>query len=188
MAVPGGAKDTRGDGILRDSSGRPVSHPFLGQKIAAFSGPMAGGGEYDAASMAGRWTLLVAWGLWCHDSRNDMDNIAAVAAFAESRPDLDFVSVHVPYSPDHLDILYRGHGSVAAFFEAEGISFPTVLDETGDLRASLGVQWTPTYLLVGPDLIVEGFRTDISVSGEGALQAFLDEVAARTGPVSVFQR
>lgn len=177
MAVPGGAKDTKGDGILRDANGRPVSHPFLGQKIAAFSGPKADGGAYDGASMAGRWTVLVAWGLWCHDSRNDMDNISAVAAFAEGRPDVDFISVHVPYSTDELDSLYRGHGSVAAFFEAEGISFPTVLDETAELRAKLWVQWTPTYLLIGPDLTVEGFRTDISVSGEGALDAFLAEIS-----------
>ncbi|MEM8634307.1 MAG: TlpA disulfide reductase family protein [Pseudomonadota bacterium] len=176
-ALPATADDTRDDGILRDETGRPVTHPLIGMPLPDFDAPTADGGVFDSAQLEGQWTILVAWGVWCHDSRNDMDNIAAVASRAHDTENLEFVSVHVPWTPDHLDTMYRNYGSVSGYFDARGVSFPTILDETTDLRAALQIQWTPTYLVIGPDLKVRGYRTDLSRSGDGAVDRFLGRVA-----------
>lgn len=174
--LPDDAEDLRGDGILRDSSGRPVTHRLLGERLPDISGQLVGGESIDAADLAGQWTVIVAWGVWCHDSRNDMDNISHLADRLEDTTDVDFLSVHVPYTPAHLDTMYRNHGSVSGYFEHRGVSFPTLLDETGDLRAYLEVDWTPTYLVVAPDLTVRGYRTDLSISGDNAVEAFLKSI------------
>ncbi|MEM9668581.1 MAG: TlpA disulfide reductase family protein [Pseudomonadota bacterium] len=180
--LPPSAEDTRDDGILRDSTGRPVLHDLLGERLPDMQATRVGGDGFTTSDLAGRWTILAVWGVWCHDSRNDMDNIADLAGRTEHMDDLDFLSVHVPYSADHLDSMYRQHGSVDRFFEARGVSFPAVLDETAELRAALKIEWTPTYLLVGPDLTVHGYRTDFSKGGDSAVETFLEDTQKlRTG-------
>ena len=52
-----------------------------------------------------------------------------------------------------------------------------MLDTDGSLREALKISWTPTYLLVSPDGVVRGFRTDLSVAGEQPVKDFLRDVA-----------
>ncbi|MEL7128955.1 MAG: TlpA disulfide reductase family protein [Pseudomonadota bacterium] len=182
-ALPVGAEDRRDDGVLRDESGRPVTHRLLGKILPTFEAPKVGGGTIRSLDLEGRWTVMVVWGVWCHDSRNDMDNIAAIATHYESDDAVDFISVHVPQNKETLDKMYRNYRSVAGFFDDRGVSFATALDETADLRASLQIDWTPTYLLIGPDLTVKGFRTDLSKGGETAVADFIGAVDARVAHV-----
>jgi len=175
-ALPASATDRRGDGVLRDGTGRPVTHSLIGQTLPSFSGSRVNGQVFESAALEGRWTIVVAWGVWCHDSRNDMDDIASLSDRVAVTKGLDFVSVHVPQSAEHLDRMYRDYGSVRGFFESHGVSFPTVIDETGSLRQTLQIAWTPTYLVICPDLTVRGFRTDLTKSGDGALDTFLTRV------------
>ncbi|MEO0881891.1 MAG: TlpA disulfide reductase family protein [Pseudomonadota bacterium] len=174
--LPDDAVDRRGDGVLRDTTGRPVGHDLLGQRLPDVSAKLADGADFSSDDLRGRWTVLVAWGVWCHDSRNDMDNIARLATHLSELDGIDFLSVHVPQSADHLDRMYRTYGSVEGYFEARGVSFLVMLDETSDIREVLKVQWTPTYLVIDPDLTVRGFRTDISKGGDGAWETFLQDV------------
>jgi len=180
LVTPDGrAIEASSKSIPRDSTGRPISHALIGQKIPTFQGDRVDGDPFHSDELAGQWTLIVAWGVWCHDSRNDLANIAAVADFA-AEEQIGFISVHVPYSADHLDILYRKYGSVDAFFGVNEVAFDTVLDETAEVRSALAIEWTPTYLLVAPDLTVQGFRTD----GPETLAAFLSAVQARIDQAS----
>ena len=174
--VPQSAKDSREDGVLRDRDGRPVRHGLLGQALPAFEAASLTGELVSSADLAGQWTVLAAWGVWCHDSRNDADNINALARALAAESGIEFLSVHMPYSADHVDIAYRGFGSVEGFFEAEGVDWPVIVDEDASLRDALQIEWTPSYLVVAPDLTVRAFRTDFSVAGEGAVAAFVDDV------------
>lgn len=179
MALPSYAKDSRDDGVWRDSSDRPVRYPLLGQTLPGFELPMARDeGTFTTESLRGQWTVMAVWGLWCHDSRNDADNINALGEALSQTADIDFVSLHVPYSAQELDILYRQYGSVENFFALEEISWPVALDETSVVRDELQIQWTPSYLVIGPDLTVEGFRTDFSVGGDDEMEAFLSDLQA----------
>lgn len=179
--APETAANVRADGILRDETGRPVTHPLLGQPLFQFEAPLLGGGKFSSDDLRGRWTVMVFWGVWCHDSRNDAENIAAVSGHFAQMPDIGFMSLHVPFNREHLNKRFGDHGSVEAYFEAAGYSWPTALDEEGILRNWQKIQWTPTYLVIGPDMTVEAYRTDLSISGEGALERFITEVEALAG-------
>ena len=59
-----------------------------------------------------------------------------------------------------------------------GEVYPTALDTDGALREAFAISWTPTYLLIGPDLTIRAFRTDLSVGGQRAVRMALDEARA----------
>jgi len=170
------AADTRDDGILRDETGRPVTHDLLGQSLIQFEAPLVGGGTFESENLRGQWTVMTFWGVWCHDSRNDAENIAAVAEHFADHPDVNFMSLHVPYNRDYLDQRFGNYASVEAYFEDAGVSWPVALDEESILRNWQKIRWTPTYLVIGPDMTIEAYRTDLSVAGEGAVERFIDEV------------
>lgn len=174
--VPASAKDSREDGVLRDRDGRPVRHALLGEVLPEFEAETLDGAIVSSAEFAGQWTVLTAWGVWCHDSRNDAAHMNALAETVAAEAGLGFLSVHMPFSAEHTDISFRDYGSVAGFFEARNVSWPTIIDEDASLRQRLHIEWTPSYLIVGPDLTVRGFRTDFSVAEEGALAAFVEDV------------
>lgn len=176
--LPETAGDTRGDGVLRDETDRPVTHNLLGQPLFQFEAPLVGGGDFDSDSLRGRWTVMVFWGVWCHDSRNDAANIAALAAHFADQDAVSFMSLHVPFKREYVDKRFGDYGSVEAYFEDIGLSWPTALDEESILRNWQQIRWTPTYLLIGPDMTIEAFRTDLSVAGEGAVQDFIADVSA----------
>ena len=126
--IPQSATDSRDDGILRSESGRPVTHDLLGKPLFQFEAPQIGGGIFNSDSLRGKWTVMTFWGVWCHDSRNDAENIAAVAAHFADHPDVQFMSLHVPYNRDFLDKRFSKFDSVEAYFEDRGLSWPTALD------------------------------------------------------------
>ncbi len=174
--VPVSAKDSRKDGVLRDKDGRPVRHALLGQVLPEFRAKALDGRTVSSADLAGQWTVLAAWGVWCHDSRNDADYIDALAKAVGAENDIEFLSVHVPFSAEHTDIAYRDYGSVEGYFEAREVSWATIIDEDASIRERLQIKWTPSYLVIGPDLMVRAFRTDFSVADEGAVATFLEDV------------
>lgn len=176
--TPVTAADTRDDGILRDETGRPVTHELLGQPLFQFEAPFVDGGTFNSDSLRGKWTVMVFWGIWCHDSRNDAQNISAVAKYFANHQAVQFMSLHVPYNRDYLDKRFGDYDSVEAYFTDAGVSWPTALDEESILRNWQKIRWTPTYLVIGPDMIVMAYRTDLSVAGEGAVERFMDEVEA----------
>ena len=92
--VPVSAKDSRKDGVLRDKDGRPVSHALLGQVLPAFRAKALDGRTVSSADLAGQWTVLAAWGVWCHDSRNDADYIDALAEAVDAENDIEFSQLH----------------------------------------------------------------------------------------------
>ncbi|MEO1029480.1 MAG: TlpA disulfide reductase family protein [Pseudomonadota bacterium] len=176
--LPDSAKDSRDDGILRDKSGRPVTHPLLGQSFPEFEAQFSDGREFSSTSLDGQWTVMTIWGVWCHDSRNDAENIAAVAEHFGAEADFNYVSLHVPPSRERLDRRFRKYGSVDGYFEERGLKWPVVLDETADIREAVQISWTPTYLVIGPDRTVLGYRTDLSVvEGEAAISDFIEDVS-----------
>ncbi|MEQ9506231.1 MAG: TlpA disulfide reductase family protein [Hyphomonas sp.] len=185
---PEGAADTEGDGILRDADGRPFSYGLLEQTLPAFTAPMADGSEFDSTRLT-RWTVIAIWGTWCHDSQADGPYTAALERAVAQDPDLDFVSIHLPPSAEDAtpDEMFGDYGSLEAYFESAGYTLPTVLDRDGSLRELLQVRWTPSYLLVSPDRVVRGFRTDLSVAGDQPVKSFIQDIARVRGEVGKAQ-
>ncbi|MDX1294573.1 MAG: TlpA disulfide reductase family protein, partial [Hyphomonas sp.] len=175
---PTPAEPRNGERIARDADGRPYSHALLGQPLPALSGKMADGSTFDPASLD-KWTVIHVWGLWCGDSMADAPYTAALVTAIGQDPDLDFLSIHVPYTANHTEPtqMFGKHASLAAFFRSKGYSFPTLVDDDATLRQALQINWTPTYLLVDPDGVVRAFRTDLSVAEGEPVKDFLRDVA-----------
>ncbi|MEM9738410.1 MAG: hypothetical protein AAF829_00950 [Pseudomonadota bacterium] len=173
---PETARDIRGDGVLRDADERPYGYAFLGNPLPEFTAPRVNGPDWSPRQID-KWTIIDVWGIWCGDCMADAPYAAALSQAVDQDPALDFVSIHTPPSLRRADEAFGDFGSVEAYFEEAGYSYPTVLDIDAGVRTALQIAWTPTYLLVSPDGIVRGFRTDLSVAGGDPVKDFLQDVA-----------
>lgn len=177
-AAPEGAADTKGDGVLRDANNRPFHYALLGEKLPDFTAPTADGGTFESATLD-RWTVIDVWGAWCGDCVRDAPYADALQRAIAQDPDLDFLTIHVPASATRAtpEEMFGKYGSLEAYFGAMGFTLPTVLDMDGSLRETLKIGWTPTYLLISPDRVVRGFRTDLSIDQDQPVKTFLQNVA-----------
>lgn len=171
-AVTGGAHD------------RPIEYALLGQPFPQFTATMADGQAFDS-SVLNRWMVIQVWGVWCGDSKRDGPYAAALATAIEQDPDLYFLSIHVPENATSTSDkdMYGKHGSVSAYFAEKGYSYPVVLDTDASIRDLLKINWTPSYILISPDGVIRGFRTDLSVAGGEPVKDFLKDVARVKGDV-----
>jgi thiol-disulfide isomerase/thioredoxin len=172
------------DGIVHDGHDRPLEYELLGQKFPQFTATMSDGQDFDS-SVLNRWMVIQVWGVWCGDSMRDAPYAAALATAIEQDPDLYFLSIHVPQNTETTsdEEMYDTYGSVEAYFENKGYSYPTVIDSDASIRDLLKITWTPSYILISPDGVVRGFRTDLSVAGGEPVKDFLKEVARVKGEV-----
>ena len=175
--VPATAEISRDDGVPRDADGRPYTYPLLGQELPSFTGETVGGGRYSSDDIS-QWTVIDIWGLWCGDCMADAPFVAEVAARIARDDELGFISIHTPPNAARADEAYGKFASVDAYFNAKGYSYPTVLDTDASLRDLLQIGWTPSYLLVSPDGVVRGYRTDLSVAGVTPINDFFGDIAA----------
>ncbi len=181
---PPGAADTRKDGVMRDAEGRPFSYALLGQKLPAFSGTLADGSAFNSASIK-KWTVIDVWGIWCGDCMADAPYVDALTRAIAQDPELAFLSIHVPANRNRAtpEEMFGKFGSVSAYMKEKGYAYPVIIDADGALREQLQIAWTPTYLLVSPDGIVRGFRTDLSVAGSEPVKDFMRDIARVRGEV-----
>lgn len=171
-------------GMPHDTEERPVAYALAGRKLPAFTAPLSTGDTFNSAEIY-RWTVIHVWGVWCSDSRADGPYTTALERALAQDPDVDFVSVHVPQNADKIatEEMFARHGSLEAYFDSAGYSFPVVLDQDASIRAALQITWTPSYLLVSPDGVVRGFRTDLSVAGGEPVKDFIRDIARVRGEV-----
>jgi thiol-disulfide isomerase/thioredoxin len=156
--------DGNGEAV-RDADRRPYGYALLGAEIPDFSLATPDGRPVTREDLRGRWTVLDFWGIWCSDCRTDAPLTRELARLSEADPVIDFLAVHTPPSRARADEAFGPFGSVESYFGSIGGGYPTVIDTDADARERFRILWTPTYLLVGPDLKVRAFRTDISAGG-----------------------
>ena len=175
--IPADADLSRGD-VPRDSYGRPYTYEGLGEPLPQFTGELAEGTSFSSSQLAGKWTVIEVWGIWCHDSRNDAPYAAALSRALLQDPEVDFMSIHTPQNADRSDKALRGYDSVSAWFVEKGWQFPTLIDADASIRETLKIRWTPTYLVIARDLTVQGFRTGLYKTSETAVEDFVENIAA----------
>jgi thiol-disulfide isomerase/thioredoxin len=183
---PEGARiDERG--IARDSYGRPFGYTLLGQPVPEFTAARPDGTAFTAADLRGKWTIVDFWGVWCGDCVRDGPYVAALATAVAQDPELNFIAIHTPPSAARVADAFGKYGSVEAYFAERGFSYPNVTDADASVRDAFRVAWTPTYLVVDPEGIVRGFRTDLSAADGEPVKDFLRDVAALKGAVGTAQ-
>ncbi len=175
------SNETSQTSINRDDSGRPTSHALLGKQIPAFSAKLSSGGQITQADLKGRWTIINFWGLFCHDSLNDAAYANALKTALEQDPDVGYLSFHTApqdyKTSTNKTKIFGKWGSVDAFFKDKGYSeYPVALDPDATIRDAFKIIWTPTYLIVGPDLTVEAFRTDLSLDNPNGIKDVVRQI------------
>jgi thiol-disulfide isomerase/thioredoxin len=169
------------DGVVRDEKRRPYSYQLLGKSAPPFSATLVDGSPVTEEVFRGKWTIVDVWGIWCGDCRRDAPRVKTLADKADADPDIDFISLHTPPSRARANDAYGAYGSVQAYFEKEGGGYKTIVDPDASLREAFKIVWTPSYLLIGPDLTIQAFRTDLSVgSAEG-----IDKVIAQAKEIKL---
>lgn len=163
------------DGVVRDEKRRPYSYELLGQPVPAFAATLVDGTPVTEEVFRGKWTIVDVWGIWCGDCRRDAPLVKTLAQKADADPAIDFISLHTPPSRARAAEAYGAYGSVEAYFEKEGGGYPTIVDLDTGLREAFKIVWTPSYLLVGPDLKIRAFRTDLSVGTEAGLDKVIQQ-------------
>lgn len=158
--------------VAVDEGGRPLNYPLLDQTMPAFTAERAGGGMFTSGEFRDAWTVIAFWGVWCGDCRADAAHMAAFARGTEQDPALRFVTVHVDTRSDRWP-------SVQAYLREQGITYPVLMDPDRAIYTAFQLQWAPSYLVVDPQGVIRGFRTDLSrePAPEGGVKAFMKQIA-----------
>lgn len=165
-------------GVPRDDYGRPYDYMYLGRELPAFDGTMVAGPLFSTQELENQWTIIDVWGIWCGDCMRDAPYVAELWEEVKGMEDLSFLSIHTPPNATRVDEAYGRYGSVEAYFEEKGYNYPTLIDEDASIRDTLAIEWTPSYLLVAPDMTVQGFRSDLSAANtDNPVEAFLQDIA-----------
>jgi len=164
--------------VRRDDYGRPYEYALLGQKLPHLTGTMMDGTAFDSDSLD-NWTVIDVWGIWCGDCMRDAPYVAALASAIGQDPDLDFLSIHTPASPARItpEEMFGKYGSLDAYFAEKGYSYPVLVDTDASLRQALQISWTPSYLLVSPEGVVKGFRSEFSAAQGEPIKDFMKDIA-----------
>jgi hypothetical protein len=129
----------------------------IGSALPAFAGNLADGAEITTESLRGRWTII---GVWADDNqlREEANFVSALHSAVGQDPDLDFLMIHhkVETAPVH--------------------EWPTLMDD-GALIGSLALPASPAYLLVGPDLTIEGYRGALTATPDDGIKSVIRGVA-----------
>ena len=107
--------------------------------------------------------MLNFWACWCAPCRLEIPELAA--AYAEHRDrGLEIVAINVREKPDR----------VADFVERYGVTFPVVLDRTGEVRQAYFVRALPTSVFIDEGGVVRA----VHVGGltESMLRKYLEQL------------
>lgn len=177
LPPPASAKQKGGD-VPRDDYGRPYQYKMLGEMLPEFTAYYPDGTELTRDDILGTWTILEVWGIWCPDCVVDGPNVQALSERVEKIDSLNFITVHSPPSAARVDEAFGKYGSVDAYFEAKGLSYPYAIDRDASFKSSLSLPWVPSFLLIDPDGRIRGYRSELSAAGSGAVDGFINDVEA----------
>lgn len=131
----------------------------IGSALPTFAGKSPDGTEITAEALRGHWTIV---GVWSDENapQDEATFVSALNSAVDQDPDLVLLMIHR---------------------KAEGAAGPThpwpvVLDD-GPIITSLALPGPPAYLLVGPDLTIEGYRGALTATPDDGIKSVIRGVA-----------
>jgi hypothetical protein len=146
----------------------PASYAMLGGAIPGFSLDSLGGGKVTQEDLRNRWTILGFWNATIAGIEDESRFIRALNSAADQDPDLDFRTVYLKLDAADADI--------AKWFANNGGAWPTLVDK-GEAADLFGIQQTPFYLLIGPDLTIEAYRGALTTTPDDGIKSVIRGVA-----------
>lgn len=138
-----------------------TSFPLIGSTLPGFALFQLSGVELTQENLRGRWTIIGFAPATEALAKAENDYVAALSSAADQDPDLDFLAIRPPVDRPP---------------PATPPEWPTLYDETG-YTTSLGVTTAPSYMLVGPDLTIEGYRGALSATPDDGIKSVIRGVA-----------
>ena len=145
-----------------------------GTKPPAFNGRTADSRTVYLASLQGKVVLLNFWATWCNECRPEMPM---------------FERLHREFSAQGLSVIginaREATVAIRGYAKELGLTFPLVLDSTGEINAAYGVIGLPTTFLIGRDgravAFAVGPREWASAPARALIEALLAEPGAPKG-------
>lgn len=143
-------------------SAMPTGHR-IGNVAVDFGLSTLDGEEIRLSSLQGRKVLLNFWATWCPPCKAEMPHLEK---FYQSARAQGFEVLAV-----NLTDTEKSAERVAAFAEDQGLTFPIVLDESGQVRDLYRVRAYPTSLIIDSHGVIRG-RFEGAISYDTMKKAF----------------
>jgi thiol-disulfide isomerase/thioredoxin len=134
-----------GDGriVLIDESDRPP--------VPELSGTALGGGQFDSSKYSGAPMVINVWASWCGPCRAEADDLVRASKRLD---DVQFFGINTQDEPS----------SAEAFVRAQGITYPSLLDEDGtellEFYGLYNLKALPTTIVVDAEGRIAALVTD----------------------------
>lgn len=137
-----------------------TAYSRIGSTLPIFSVKQPAGAETTSETLRGHWTIL---GVWpdTNTATEEARFAAALSAAADQDPDLDVLIVHQKH---------EGETS------APPGQWPMLMDD-GSVARLIAAPALPAYLLVGPDLTIEGYRGPLAATPDDGIKSVIRGVA-----------
>jgi cytochrome c biogenesis protein CcmG/thiol:disulfide interchange protein DsbE len=130
----------------------PIAAPQAGFNYPQFDLKTASGGAFNTIQLTGRPLIINFWASWCPPCRAEMPDFQKAALeFAET--DLVITAINATNQDSLPDVL--------AFIEANQLSIPILLDQTGLVSRTYNVHSLPTTYFIDRD----GMITKVIIGG-----------------------
>ena len=119
------------------------------------------GNTHTLADYEGKTILLNFWATWCGPCRQEMPDLQALYEdWGKNEGDLVVLGVAAPKEKDSIyPADDKTSAEIAAWLEEQGISYPVLMDTTGELFLGYGVSAFPTTFMIDTEGNVFGYLT-----------------------------
>lgn len=116
------------------------------------------GQTHTLSDYKGKTVFLNFWATWCGPCKSEMPDIQKLyEAYGENQEDLIVLGVVQPNN-DELPFSQEGtEDEIREFIDQGGYTYPTVMDETGEISAMYGITAFPTTFMIDKDGNVYGY-------------------------------
>jgi len=134
-----------------------TAYAMINTPLPAMTGAKPDGTAFTSEELRGRWTIV---GLWsAAPPAEEANYTAALSSAADQDPDLDVLVIHASGTAPQ-----------------PAPPWP-MLEDSGALLSTLAPPTTPAYLLIGPDLTIEGYRSALSEAPDDGIKSVIRGVA-----------
>ena len=118
------------------------------------------GVRHTLSDYKGKVVLLNFWATWCGPCKMEMPDLQAVYEdYGKNQEDVVILGVANPKTPSRPQNSDVTTEEVAAFLQEGGYTYPTAMDETGQVFLQYGVSAFPTTFMITPEGKVYGYAT-----------------------------
>ncbi len=111
------------------------------------------GARVTLASYDGKVLLLNVWATWCGPCEEEMPSMQRLYD-QFSRDDFEIAAISIDVPAGRLDFAGNPGGDPVAFAQELGLTFPVLLDPSGEIRQTYRTSGVPESFLIGADGVI----------------------------------